>query len=409
MPRDDSAPVDPLRPVAPGNGGLPDVSAEAAAHSAYLGALIAEEITAAGGALSFRRFMELALYAPGLGYYSAGSTKFGAAGDFVTAPEISPLFSRTLAQPCAAVLSMLGGGDILEVGAGSGALAAELLAQLAKEGTLPAHYYILELSAELRERQRRTLSQRDATLLERVQWLDALPSGGFRGVLLANEVLDAMPAHRFQVTEDGVQEFYVAGTPGAFCWRLGPPSDARLAGRIADIGTALGVPLPPGYVSEVNFSAEDWVRTVAEHISAGLVLLIDYGFPRREFYHAQRHRGTLMCHFRHRAHDDPLHLVGLQDITTHVDFTAIAEAGAASGLDVAGYTTQAHFLFGSGLALLAQETDPADTVRQLTVSNQVKRLTLPQEMGELFKVIGLERGVDARLPGFALRDLRDRL
>jgi len=387
--------------------GLPAPPAGAAEHSRRLAEALRAEIAAAGGAITFQRFMELALHAPGLGYYSAGSRKLGAEGDFVTAPELSPLFARTLAAPCRAALARLGQGSILEVGAGSGALAAGVLAELAALEALPEEYLILEISAELRERQAQTLRERDPALAARVRWVEALPEG-FRGVVLANELLDAMPVHRFEMSDAGVRESYVVSAAEGFAWRAGEPSTPALVERVRAIEAALGAPLPAGYTSEVNFAAEHWVRGLGECLEAGLVLLIDYGFGRGEYYHPQRHMGTLMCHYRHRAHGDPLILVGLQDITAHVDFTAIAEAADAAGLSVAGYTTQAHFLLGSGLGELAQAAggDPAE---QLRVANEVKRLTLPHEMGELFKVMGLTRGLDLQLPGFLLQDMRHRL
>ncbi len=389
---------------------LPAPDADAAAHSEKLVAHIREALAQHDNYLPFHRFMELALHAPGLGYYSAGSRKFGAAGDFITAPEISPLFSRCLAHTCRDVFERTGGGSILEAGAGSGTMAAEILAALAALDALPVEYLILELSAELQARQAETLQARVPELAGRVRWLQGLPPAGFRGVVLGNEVLDAMPVHRFVVDEDGVRELGVGWEDGRFVWREEEPGDARLVERIGTIGRELGAPLAPGYVSEVNLAAEDWVRSVAQSLEAGLVLLIDYGFPRHEYYHPQRSSGTLMCHYRHHAHDDPLILAGLQDITSHVDFTAIAEAGHAAGLTVAGYTSQAYFLFGSGLALLAEAARQGqDAAGELAVANQLRRLTLPHEMGELFKVIGLSRDLSGPLPGFALRDMRQRL
>ncbi|HKK07225.1 MAG TPA: SAM-dependent methyltransferase [Gammaproteobacteria bacterium] len=392
--------------------GLPAPDAEAAAHSQRLRAAISDAIAAAGGAITFQRFMELALHAPGLGYYSAGSRKLGGAGDFVTAPELSPLFARTLAGPCRTALGAVGAGaNVLEVGAGSGALAAGLLAELAAADALPEEYRILEISAELRERQRQTLQACDPALAARVRWVDDLPPSDFHGVVLANELLDAMPVHRFVVTENGLRESYVAIDEAGegFVWQTGEPSTSALVERVEAIEAAIGGPLPIGYTSEINLAAEDWVRALGPRLEAALVLLIDYGFGRGEYYHPQRHMGTLMCHYRHHAHGDPLVLVGLQDITAHVDFTAIAEAADGAGLTVAGYTTQAHFLLGSGLAQLAQAAGGDDPAEQLRVANEVKRLTLPHEMGELFKVMGLTRGIDLQLPGFALNDMRQRL
>ncbi|MCF6209203.1 MAG: SAM-dependent methyltransferase [Gammaproteobacteria bacterium] len=381
---------------------LPEPDGEAQAHSMALIRLIVDEITRAGGQISFARYMELALFAPGLGYYSAGSQKFGASGDFVTAPEISPLFSRCLARQTAEVLENLGGGDVLEVGAGSGIMAADLLAELALLGTLPEQYFLLELSADLRQRQRETLAQKVPHLLARVQWLDSLPDDGFRGVVLANELLDALPVHRFRVEVSGLTERCVSWQDGRFQWRSAEIDDAALAQCLAMLGEGL----PEGYESELNLAAGGWIGSVAALLQAGVVLLIDYGFPRHEYYHPQRDRGTLMCHYRHRAHDDPFVYPGLQDITAHVDFTAVAECAVDSGLNVLGYNTQGLFLLANGITELPQSDDEHE---QRRLAQQVRTLTLPGEMGELFKVMALGRDYDAPLRGFMLQDLRGKL
>ncbi|HHH89278.1 MAG TPA: SAM-dependent methyltransferase [Aliiroseovarius sp.] len=384
---------------------LPPPGAAAQALSRELAARIAGAIADAGGWLPFWRYMEMALYTPGLGYYSAGSRKLGAAGDFITAPELSPLFSRTLARALQPVLAAGGRDGILEVGAGSGIMAADMLAQLAADDALPARYRILETSAELRQRQQQTLNRRVPALAARVQWCEDLPAD-FEGVILANELLDALPAQRFVIEAGEVRELGVACREGAFFWRSGPAA-ARLRRRVRRIERETGQPFAEGYVSEVSFAAEDWLQSAARGLRAGLILLIDYGQPRAVYYHPQRNRGTLTCHYRHRMHEDPFFWPGLQDITAHVDFTAIADAALEAGLAVSGYTTQAHFLLGSGITgWLAEETDPR---RQLELGSQIKQLTLPQEMGETFKVMGLGRGCDVPLPGFALQDMRDRL
>lgn len=381
---------------------------DAQTHNQHLQTLIRAEIERSGGQITFARYMELALYAPGLGYYSAGARKFGEAGDFVTAPELSPLFSRCVARQCRQVLAGLGGGDILEVGAGTGAMAAEVLRELEALDCLPGCYFILDLSAELRQRQRETLEHRVPHLLDRVRWLDHLPGSGFTGVVLANELLDAMPVHLFRIEEEGPQELYVGEESERFVWRGGSLSDPRLGERVAAIVEERG-PLPPGYTSEINLAAEGWVRGLADWFERGLALFIDYGFPRREYYHHERNGGTLMCHYRHRAHPDPLILTGLQDITAHVDFTAVAEAAVEVGLAVAGYTTQAYFLLGSGLMEMAGESHPDDTRQHLALMQKIKKLTSPSEMGELFKVIALTRGIDLPLIGFSFQDQRGRL
>lgn len=381
---------------------LPEPTPEERALSQRLTELIRSEIDRAGGAIPFARFMELALYAPSLGYYSAAKHKFGAAGDFVTAPELGPVFAQCLAHQCAQILDALPDGDILEAGAGSGALAVQLLLELERLGQLPAHFFILEISSALRARQKTLFAEKVPHLLERIQWLDKLPSAGFRGIVLGNELLDAMPAERFRVGADGITQLQVGLENNHFVWRESPANDA-----LRDRATALG--LPDAYVSEINFAAEGWVRSVSDVLEQGVLLLVDYGFPGHEFYHPQRAAGTLMCHYRHRVHDDPLMFVGLQDITTHVDFTAIARAGTDSGLSLLGYASQALFLLGCGLDNMATRIYPSDARTQLQFSNEVKKLTLPHEMGELFKVIAFGRDIDIPLTGFSLQNRRDRL
>ncbi|MDX1823570.1 MAG: class I SAM-dependent methyltransferase [Thiohalomonadales bacterium] len=383
---------------------LPEPDAEARAHSQRLTELIRQRIREADGAIPFHEFMQLALHAPGLGYYSAGSRKFGEAGDFITAPETSPLFARCLARAIQPVLASLPQAQLLEVGAGSGVMAAGFLQELTTLHCTPDSYFILELSADLKQRQAETLQP----YAEVVSWVDNLPDN-FTGIVLANELLDAMPVHRVVWHQDELHECYVAWETDRFVWQLGPLCDVRLQERFETILTQLGE-LPDGYVTEINLAAEDWIKTVGEQLQQGMLLLIDYGFARHEFYHPQRRQGTLMCHYRHRAHDDPLILVGLQDITAHIDFTAIADIALGADLRVAGYTTQAHFLLGSGLTELVQPSgNDADAVQQLELANQIKRLTLPQEMGELFKVMALTKNLQISMPGFSLRDLRNSL
>jgi SAM-dependent MidA family methyltransferase len=379
----------------------------AIALSERLTDLIRREIAAAGGALPFSVYMERCLYAPGLGYYSAGSRKFGPAGDFVTAPELSPLFGRCLAQTCARVLEQLQGGDILEFGAGSGALAVDLLGELERLRRLPGSYLILERSAELRERQQRRVAEQLPHLRPSVTWLETLPEPGFAGVLLANEVIDAMPAERFRWSGTGVEQYCVAVSDTGFDWRVQAAHDEALIAAVQGLVQDCG--LAEGYISEVNLSMTPWLESVAGVIDRGLLLLCDYGYPRHEYYHPQRNRGTLMCHYRHRAHDNPFLWPGLQDITTHVDFTAVANAGAGAGLDVTGYATQAGFLLDCGLDNLLKATGPADSADYIRAAQQAKQLTLPGEMGERFAFIGLARDIDGPLPGFRMQDMRHRL
>lgn len=384
---------------------LPEPEAEAQAVSDRLLEKVIATIDESGGRIGFARFMELALFAPGLGYYSAGSRKFGEAGDFVTAPEISSLFSQCLARQCAQVLAEVPEGDILEFGAGSGIMAADILKTLDELGSLPGRYYILELSADLRQRQQQTIAEQAPVLLSRVEWLDALPER-FEGMIVANELLDAMPVRRFCIEEGMVRELYVTHAAGQLTWTTGEVEDEALRERVRSLRESGQI--GEGYVSEVNLVAEQWVRGLAGFLTRGAAVLIDYGFPRHEFYHPQRNGGTLMCHYRHRSHSDPLLLLGLQDITAHVDFTAIAEAAVQAGLQVRGFTNQANFLLATGLGE-AVMAGGLDAQQQLALNNAVKKLTLPSEMGELFKVMGITRDLNIPLRGFTLRDERVRL
>jgi SAM-dependent MidA family methyltransferase len=350
-------------------------------------------IVAAGGWISFAEYMRLALYAPGLGYYAAGSYKLGAAGDFITAPEISPLFGAAVAAQVAEVLR-LGGGEVLELGPGSGRLAADLLTELARLGTVPERYLLLEPSPDLRARQQAQLARLPPELSRRCIWLEALP-GSFAGVVLGNEVLDALPVER--VKREGGRSWQqgVALTPqGDFAWAERPLEQG-------DLHAATLARLPEGpYLGEINFQAEALLRSLGAMLARGLVLFFDYGYPAAEYYHPQRHQGTLSCFYRHHTHEDPFHLPGLQDLTAHVDFTAIALAAAESGLELAGYATQAWFLLNCGiLDALANQGQPGTTER-LKASNAVNRLLHPAEMGELFKVIAWTRALELAPLGF---------
>ncbi len=382
---------------------LPTPDADALALSARLAARIHTAIAAAGGRLGFDAYMQRALYEPALGYYVNGLRKFGAQGDFVTAPERSPLFARALARQVAQVLAGVPDGEVLEFGPGSGALAAELLAELDTLGCLPRRCLMLELSAELQRRQREAVVRRVPHLAERVAWLSQLPER-FTGVMIANEVLDAMPVRRFRVADNGIAELYVTAAGEGLGLVEGTPQDDRPAARLAPLN------LPAGYESEVNFAAEAWVRTACERLDRGLLLLIDYGYPRAEYYHPQRHTGTLRCHYRQRAHDDALLWPGLQDITAHVDFTAMAQAGCEAGATLSGFANQAQFLIDCGLPQLLEAVDPVDPL-YLELSLQARQLLLPQAMGEAFKVLALTRGLDekAGLVGFEGGDRRHRL
>jgi SAM-dependent MidA family methyltransferase len=388
---------------------LPAPDPDAAVHSERLRALLHEEISRAGGAITFERYMEQALYASGLGYYSAGAQKFGAAGDFITAPEISPLFSRIVARQWAEILAHTGGDTILELGAGSGALAEAALAELAELDSLPARYWILETSGELRARQQARLARAlPDDLMARVAWLDTLPAEPFDGVVFGNEVLDALPTARFGIDDRKVYEHGVARAGDGFGWQRLAPRKV-LTEAVAAIEHERGAVFPPGYESEVNLNLPAFMRGLADCLGRGAILFVDYGLPRSALYLDERAAGTLMCHYRHRAHGDPFLHPGLQDITTHVDFTAVAEAGAAADLDVAGYTTQAFFLLGGGLQTILRESDPEATRAHLDWTRQVKTLTSPAEMGERFKAILLGRGLESLPGGFAARDLLHQL
>lgn len=393
---------------------LPELSGDERAHVARVVEHIRAFIRQHGGVIGFDAFMRLALYAPGLGYYSAGATKLGAAGDFVTAPEVSNLFSRCLARQVADVLRDTG-GDVLEIGAGSGRMAADVLTELAELDSLPESYRILEVSADLAERQKSRIATLPAELSRRVVWLDAWPERPMRGVVLANEVLDAMPVERFVLRgrPDGiaVHALGVGLSGDQFEWRETSPTPEML-NAVADIVESLPAPLTEGYTSELCVAFQPWIASLAAQLEAGVALLIDYGLPRSHLYHPERRQGTLRCHFRHRAHDDPFLNVGLQDITAWVDFTRVAEAADGAGLDVLGFATQAAFLIGAGMeSLLATEMNLAadDPRRRAVLAGEARRLLLPGEMGEVFKVIALGRGFDAQLAGFSTQDLRGTL
>ena len=373
---------------------LPEPSADAQDASRALCARIAAEIAAGGGWIPFDRYQELALYAPGLGYYAGGSHKFGADGDFVTAPELTSLFGKALARQVAQVMAA-SAPAVLEAGAGSGRLAADLLLGLAAMGSVPERYLILELSGELRARQRETLEREAPALAQRVAWLDAMPES-FSGCVVANELLDAMPVQVLAWRAAGLMERGVAvDAAGQFVWSERPASDHLAAAADLDVA----VP----YVSEVALAARAWTAEWGRRLVKGALILIDYGLPRHEYYHAQRNDGTLRCHYRHRSHDNPFWWPGLSDITSHVEFTAIAEAGHDAGLDVIGYTAQATFLMNCGIGeLLAErQAQGGDTTKSL---GAVQVLLAPSEMGELFKVIALGRGMAEPLLGFSRGD-----
>ena len=387
---------------------LPEPDLDARQHSQALTDVIVREIKAAGGWIDFSQYMTLALYAPGLGYYSAGLQKFGEGGDFITAPELSPLFAQSLANPVAAVLSDMAGGNIIEFGAGSGVLAAGLLAELHLKQQLPERYFIIELSAELKQRQQQTLNQRVPELMDRVEWLDALPEQPLKAVVLANEVLDAMPVRRFVKMGNEVQALGVAISDDGLVLRPGE-TDTDLQQAVDHVEEDIGHQLAPAYRSELNLNIEPWLRSLADALLQGAVYLIDYGYPRSEYYLPERDMGTFMCYYRHRTHDDALWYPGLQDMTAFVDFTAVAEAALAAGFEIAGFTSQSNFLLDSGMAELLERQMPDSEKERIALVQQMKSLTLPTEMGERFKVMALDKNLPGIIPGFRLRDYSARL
>ncbi len=381
---------------------LPQPDAVSAAHSARCADYIRARIRDAGGSISFAEFMHYALYAPGLGYYSAGARKFGAAGDFVTAPEISPLFGRALARQCAPVLREIRSGSVLEFGAGSGALALEVLRTLAELDVLPTEYRIMEVSADLRERQEHLLHEALPGLAGRVRWLDRLPET-HRGVVIANELLDALPVERFVRRSGGVYQLRVCEEGGTFVF-VDEPAPAMLVNAVAAIESDIGGRLPDNYRSEVSLAAPAWLADVAQSLEQGMAMLFDYGVSRREYYAADRSEGWLRCHFRHRAHSDPLILPGIQDLTAWVDFSAIADAAVGAGLEIIGYLSQAQFLLAAGIESDLHDFAQMPIESQLQTAAQIKMLTLPGEMGENVKCLCLARGDIPRPTAFDSAD-----
>lgn len=378
---------------------LPEPSPDAKAASRELAACIAACLRTAGGWLPFADYMEMALHLPGLGYYAGGSHKFGKAGDFVTAPELTPLFGQALARQVAQVLDAVSPAptSILEVGAGSGKLAADLLQALEDLDALPVRYEILELSGELRARQRQTIEAAVPHLAARVAWLDELPEK-FSGCVIANELLDALPAHAVAWRETGLMERGVALKDDGFGWAEERPAQGVLAEAMATF------PVEAPFESEVGLAARAWIAEWGRRLEHGALLLIDYGLPRHELYHPLRSHGTLRCHYRQHMHEDPFWWPGLSDITTHVDFTAVAEAGFDAGLDVLGYTDQASFLINCGIGELLAARQETGGAQALRATSAVQMLLAPREMGELFKAIALGKGIDAPLLGFARGD-----
>ncbi len=376
-------------------------------HCARMQEHLAALIEASQGWISFERFMDAALYAPGLGYYSAGARKLGAGGDFTTAPEVSALFGACVAGQCAEVLRALSGGSILEIGAGSGRLAVDILSRLEALGSLPDRYWILEISGDLRERQRRLVAQRLPGVCARVKWLDEPPRESFDGLILANEVLDALPVRRFRWHREGARELGVVIEDGRFAWAPGPAS-RDLHEACARLHPA-GGGWDDGYVSEFCPRLAAWTQSVTRSLGNGAALWFDYGLPRSQYYLPERHEGTLMCHFRQRAHGDPFLYPGLQDVTAWVDYTLLAEASREAGFTLGGFTTQSYFLAGLKVDEQMRTMAGDDAGLFARLANQARQLMLPGEMGERFKAMAWLRGLDLPLSGFALQDLRHTL
>jgi SAM-dependent MidA family methyltransferase len=390
---------------------LPEPTPELQQRSAQLTQKIRQHLQRAGE-MRFSEYMQRTLYTPGLGYYASGLPKIGATGDFITAPEVSPLFSQCLANQSQQVLErMEGEKHILEFGAGRGVMAKDILRHFQQNDWALDRYFIIELSADLQARQKTLLEEAlPPEWFAKISWLDRLPERPINGVVLANEVLDAMPFERLFFEPEEVSLAYVSFNEEKqkFEWDYRPITDAKLRKQANALIPYIGKLSHLGYKTEINLHIQPWLKSLEKMLNQGAVLLIDYGYVRQEYYQPARTMGTLRCHYQHRAHSDPFFYPGLQDITAHVDFTAVAEAGFDAGFKVAGFTTQAHFLMGSGL-LQANPSADADVTEQLKFAQQVKTLTLPDEMGETFKVIALTKNFDQPLMGFALRDLRHTL
>jgi SAM-dependent MidA family methyltransferase len=393
---------------------FPDTGADERAHSDRLLTRLREEI-AAHGPMPFSQYMERCLYAPGLGYYSAGKTKFGEAGDFITAPELGDLFARCVVNAAYPVIEMLGeSADFLELGGGSGSFAEAALKAFAANGSIPRRYYILEPSADLRERQRdRLAAALPPELFAHVLWLDRPPEQDWQGVLFANEVIDALPTTRFVMREGEIYEEYVALDGEGRLMRVDRPADALVSGAVRHVERDLEAEFPDGYRSEILPQLPYWIQAIAGSLTAGVMLFIDYGHVRREYYLPESYDGTLRAYYRHRSLNDPLYFPGLNDLTASVDFTALAEAGNSAGFGVAGYMPQAQFLIGSGLQDIfgASYEAAADETTRYNLAQQVKKLTLPEQMGERFQVMLFARGMEVLpLPADVLEaDQGDRL
>lgn len=384
---------------------LPVPEPDALALSDKLCGHIKTIIDSRGGAIGFDEYMSAALYQPGLGYYSAGSRKFGPDGDFITAPEISSIFSRCLARQCAEVLNTLDQGIILELGAGTGIMAKDILLEMERMNTLPTKYYILEVSADLMQRQQSLLKETIPELYDRFVWLDSLPDESFPGLILANEVLDALPVKRFKKSSGSFKEMKVGKKNEQFDW-VESEADPELLKQLLELEKKILTPFPEQYVSEINTGLNAWLDSMADILKKGVIFFIDYGYTEKEFYHPDRNDGSLLCFYRHRAHSDPFIYPGLQDITASVDFTTLAECADSLGLHVSGYTTQAYFLMACGLDEITADLTSMDIRAQAETAQQIRTLTMPAEMGERFKVMALTKEYDQALMSFSVMDQR---
>lgn len=381
---------------------LPTPDSIAQQHSDELVSLIKNHIVNSGGKIDFADYMNLCLYTPGLGYYSAGSHKLGQHGDFTTAPEISSLFSRTLAKHIHDVFKRISTPTILEFGAGSGKMAIDILVQLELDAALPEQYFIVEASADFRQRQEELLSQSIPHLINRIVWLDQIPDS-FTGVILANEVCDAMPVHCLHFKNKHIFQRYVGLKNNDFVWCDEAIANDDLAERANNIQS---LNVGTNYITEVNLIAEAWIASLAERLIQGALFIIDYGYPQTDYYHPQRNTGTMMCYYQHTGHDNPFILQGLQDITAHVDFTALAQAAFDNGLDVAGFQAQADFLIAGDITQLVAESGKEEGAESIQLTHQLKQLTLPSAMGETFKVLTLTKNLSELLPRVQLADRR---
>ena len=385
---------------------VPDIGA--VDHSQKVCERLKQEIKNQDGMISFKRFMEIAMYEPGLGYYSTGAFKFGKHGDFVTAPELSTVYSYCIAKQCQQILKDLEKGRILELGPGTGRMACDILLALEKYESLPDKYFLLEPSADLRVRQQEYIKQQIPHLEKIINWLDEIPDSAFEGIILANEVLDAMPVCRFVYSNNKIKELNVGIENNRFVWLESPFDNETFQIVNRELEPFLDT-WPQGYTSEINTDIQSFINSFSDFIKQGAIIIADYGYPRQDYYHPQRINGTLLCHYRHRVHNDPFFYPGLQDITSSVNFTRLAEAAVNAGLDVHGYTTQAHFLISCGLEEVIKQLEDGNLLDNARLSSQIRQLTMPGEMGERFKFIALSKNMNVPLLGFEFVDLRAKL